>query len=322
MSGLNAILTPLFKVDETDEDHWHTDVILRTTDGLKFYVHTLLLSQGSPFFRSMFRLPQPQTSTDNNPDEPPVIDVQEPSETWNLILQLLYPVADPLFRTLEQVKPVLEAAQKYQFDSIIANMQHVLTTPRFVEVYPLRVYALSCCYQLNDAARAAASYALRLPLLGACVEELDLIPASVYHRLLQYHMRCADVAAAVAEFRVHDGVFVKEMAWLERRDYVFFGGRHPCTCAASRTTQVNRGPGYPLAPRVYWKELMDRTAAALRDRPCSQTVQDASIIEPAITIATRCESCRPRAYRDLKEFIDIMAREVDKEVSKVEFTLK
>ena len=130
----------------------------------------------------------------------------------------------------------------------------------------------------------------------------------------------ASVAAAVAEFQLRDGMFVKDMVWLERRDFVFFGGRHPCTCAAVRTTQVNWGNGYLMVPRVYWKDLMDRTAAALRERPCSQTVLDASIIEPAITIATRCESCRPRVYRDLKEFIDIMAHEVDKEVGQVSIT--
>lgn len=289
-------------------------------------MHTLILSQASPFFRSMFRLPQPQPSAgSSSTPEPPTIDVQEPSETWNRVLQLLYPVPDPSFTALAQVKPVLEAARKYQLDGITANMRHVLLTPRFVQQEPLRVYAIACCYQLDDVARVAARFTLRYPALGACVDELDDIPASLYHRLLDYRVRCAAAAVYVAAVDCTDGIYVKQMPWLDPActSFVFFGGRHPCTCAAGRNMYVSRGVSSALGadrnllPRAYWKDLMDGAADALKDRPCGTTVQDMSILAPAIATATRCELCRPKAYTDIVEFANRMAMQVDQAVDKV-----
>ncbi|KAJ7739358.1 hypothetical protein B0H16DRAFT_1729451 [Mycena metata] len=64
------------------------DTILRSADGVDFYVHRAILSLVSPVFEMMFQLPQPD-------DAPavPVIDVQELSAVLDRVLRFFYPGA-------------------------------------------------------------------------------------------------------------------------------------------------------------------------------------------------------------------------------------
>ncbi|KAF8992045.1 hypothetical protein BDQ17DRAFT_1460362 [Cyathus striatus] len=72
------------RAEEPFDDIQSSDTILRTSDGVNFYIHRIILILGSPFFRDMFSLPQP-ASIDT---EKPIIDITENSKTLDSLLRL------------------------------------------------------------------------------------------------------------------------------------------------------------------------------------------------------------------------------------------
>ncbi|KAI5992385.1 hypothetical protein F5J12DRAFT_897285 [Pisolithus orientalis] len=70
-------------------DHEKADVILRSSDGADFRVFRLFLSLASPFFETLFDLPQPseETNTDMEiKDRLPVIPVRKQQHQESTII--------------------------------------------------------------------------------------------------------------------------------------------------------------------------------------------------------------------------------------------
>lgn len=104
-------------------DHAKADIILRSSDNIDFRVFKLFLSLASSFFESLFELPQPtETSEDQEiKDGLAVVRVPENSKTLDLLLRFCYPCTlaeDPKLEVLKDVVDVLEAARKYALDVI------------------------------------------------------------------------------------------------------------------------------------------------------------------------------------------------------------
>ncbi|KAI0372632.1 hypothetical protein BV20DRAFT_939207 [Pilatotrama ljubarskyi] len=96
------------------------DVVLRTPDGVEFRVHRVILSEASPVFENMFKLPQPKpqpadaSSASPTTDVPEllVIDVTETGHTLDHHLRFCYPMDDPVLE-LGDIAPIIGAARKY-----------------------------------------------------------------------------------------------------------------------------------------------------------------------------------------------------------------
>ncbi|EJF57230.1 hypothetical protein DICSQDRAFT_112052 [Dichomitus squalens LYAD-421 SS1] len=131
------------------------DVILRTSDSISFHVHTQILSQASPVFATMFELPQP------SPEAPgvatlvrPVIDVSEDSKALEPLLRLCYPVKKAILRQPEDIRPVLEAAIKYDMEWPTEALTRTLMA--CAPHGPLQVWAIGCRLGLERVARRGA----------------------------------------------------------------------------------------------------------------------------------------------------------------------
>ncbi|KAI0945903.1 hypothetical protein AcV7_010018 [Taiwanofungus camphoratus] len=169
----------------------NADVIIRSSDCVDFHVHKLVLSLASPFFHDMFTLPQPAVRQGETQDPHPtsglpLVRVTENSGTLDCLLRLCYPVADPAFLSAMQIKPVLEAAIKYQMEEAIVLMKNSISARCVRE--PLVVYAVACQLNLEGVAEMAAESfcATKLLPIDAYVPEMDDITAGAYYRLLQY----------------------------------------------------------------------------------------------------------------------------------------
>ncbi|KAJ3482883.1 hypothetical protein NLI96_g6676 [Meripilus lineatus] len=182
------------------DENKSSDVIIRTQDGVKFYVHRFILSLVSPFFSQMFNLDQ-SPSTDNEPQEQPVVDVSESSRVIDTILRMCYPVAEPELSSLPSLVDCLVATSKYEMDFVMRKLKRPLRN--FLKSVPLRVYALACQYALEDIAKEATpkwrhqiTSSLNKALMdthwsgtvaGRCyTEEMKDISSGMYYRLLQY----------------------------------------------------------------------------------------------------------------------------------------
>ncbi|KAI0352408.1 hypothetical protein OH77DRAFT_1438736 [Trametes cingulata] len=137
------------------------DIILRTCDRVDFHVHSPILAQASPFFADMLALPQPPAHSPSGAGakppgtHAPVVDVPEDSETLELLLRLLYPIAKPKTEDPRTMVPVLKAATKYDMEWPVQILSErlVAVIPR----EPLQAWAAACRAGLEDVARQAAN---------------------------------------------------------------------------------------------------------------------------------------------------------------------
>ncbi|KAJ6562630.1 hypothetical protein B0H19DRAFT_101052 [Mycena capillaripes] len=130
------------------------DAILRSSDGMDFYVHRAILSLVSPVFETMFSLPQAESSP-----AVPTIDLQEGSATLDRALRFFYPAAQPNVDTLEELQEVIEFLMKYDMQSVVPMVKKHLE--KYHSSRPLAVYAIALRHRWKDVAVAAAKESLK-----------------------------------------------------------------------------------------------------------------------------------------------------------------
>lgn len=158
---------------------------------VEFPVHRCVLSAASPFFADMFSLPQPEDSK----FKLPTINMSEGSATIEALLQLVYPVPDPVFDNLNDLGRVLDSAFKYDLIGVIDTLRHQLVQPHFLVSNPTQVYAIACRYELTEEAKLASRYTLDINILDAPLnDDLKHINAYSYHQLLDLHRRRSQAA--------------------------------------------------------------------------------------------------------------------------------
>ncbi|KAF9000242.1 hypothetical protein BDQ17DRAFT_1427242 [Cyathus striatus] len=169
------------------------DITLMADDMTEFHVHRSILSAASGFFSDMFTLPQPAGSCAEG--KRPVVPVFETADVLDNLLRFTYPIPDPIISSLDELIPVLGAAIKFDFEIVVVALRKLLVAPRFVETYPLRVYAIACRYDLDDEAKQASRYTLDHDVVnGPLCDDFKHVTAFQYHRLIELHRRRADAA--------------------------------------------------------------------------------------------------------------------------------
>jgi len=241
------------------------DLVLRTSDGVDLRVFSAILAEASPFFADLLSLPQPQSTSPGpsspNAYTPAIVDISEMVEVMELLLRFVYPRPDPTIEKLDDLRPVLAAAFKYDFTAAIASLRRALVSPEFLEKEPTRVYAIACMYELEDEARLASSHTLKLELLaGALPAELKYITAFEYHRLLQLHKERREKACEL----------------LVRPEEV--------RCANCTAVQF----GKPCVPK-WWDDFELRAKAELGRHPVSDTVFSLQFLSQSA--AAGCPRC-------------------------------
>ncbi|PIL24772.1 hypothetical protein GSI_12658 [Ganoderma sinense ZZ0214-1] len=114
-----------------------------------------------------------------DPNGPPCIDLPESSVVIRHLLLTFYPPPNFLFTSLDELKPVVAAAHKYQMDSVIDVLTQVLIRD-FSKTESLRVFCISTRYRLPLAQEASARHFLTLSATAAveaCVDDLEDIDA-------------------------------------------------------------------------------------------------------------------------------------------------
>jgi hypothetical protein len=143
-----------------------------------------MLSLVSPFFKTMFTVPQPPTNT---PDTLPHIDVHKSAQTWENILRTIYPMPNPVVADLHDLESLLLTATKYEMQSVIDAYKMSLEYPGFIQRDPLRLYTIACGCGLDDQAK----YVARNAELPAVIEypsddDLNGLTAASYRRLISF----------------------------------------------------------------------------------------------------------------------------------------
>ncbi|KAG6841235.1 hypothetical protein C0991_000519 [Blastosporella zonata] len=127
------------------------------------------------------------------------MEMQEDGCTLEMILGLCYPISVqtlPHLTSLRDLRKAIRAAVKLEMEGVQKHLRNVLVELRFLESQPLQVFAITCRYGWVDEARQAARYFLRHPLDGTISDELELITAATYRRLIRYRKECGEAGAS------------------------------------------------------------------------------------------------------------------------------
>ena len=158
------------------------DIILRASGGKEFYAHKLVLSLASPVFRDMFSVPQPPDTS----SKIPIIDVDDPPETLETFLQIIYPIRNPPINGAETLASLLRLADKY--DAKAALDAHKDYLPSIcVGTPPIYMYATLCACGREKEAEASArrvSFASLAYLNSSPL--LNFMTAEHYQRLMSF----------------------------------------------------------------------------------------------------------------------------------------
>ncbi|KAH7890891.1 hypothetical protein F5I97DRAFT_1923379 [Phlebopus sp. FC_14] len=241
-------------------NHPKADIILRSSDNIDFRIFKLFLSLASPFFESLFELPQPDDTGDQETkDGLIVIPVTENSTTLDTLLRFCYPCTlaeDPCLDQLNDILDVLEAAQKYSLHAIERKVAQAICNPKVLEAEPLRCFAIARRGKLENEALLAAKYTLRQPLIPAWFKEIELITATDLLQLLTYHQKCGN---AVQELKRDTSWIVahygNKNAWLSDSAS---SNRRASSCACPQPSTSPWGGG---SPPLWWTESVDLVAA-------------------------------------------------------------
>ncbi|KAJ6525932.1 hypothetical protein DFH09DRAFT_1046323 [Mycena vulgaris] len=289
------------------------DVILRSSDGIDFHVHRLVLSLASPFFKQMFTLPQPNA-------EPgvPAILVSESALVLDRALRFWYPGAVPILsQTLDELQQMLECLlMKYDIQSIIPFAQHQLRG--YMEGDPVSVFAIACRHEWKDLALEAAKSSLRLPIrtfkLGSGPRpHLKYITGDTYHNLLQYHSDCGEVAKSTSS----------SLRWLTSMDNLpgYECETSSSICSLRPDQSFANGESSEIA--AWFGTYLDRLPEALATKPGAWLNSPELLPLALLEIPPGCTHCRTTGVKQLMKFaVDFnanMAKQFDLVELKLDF---
>ena len=287
------------------------DLIIRSSDNVDFIVHKWLLAYASPVFKDMFLLPQQGIVGESDvKDGKPIVATTETADIWRTLLAFIYPSwisAAPELNSLEDALAVLQPSVKYMMEGVEKKIRAALVSPHIVDANPVRVFASACQHRLYAEARIAAKKTLRLPLLGRpYINEFENITAGTLHRLQEYHQECGQAASKIAS----------DLAWLERDSFVWFecaeckGQRNGAWVTLSGNRRI-------WTVSKWWLEYLVSAGKTLTDKPAGTTVVDPKLVDEAFGKASRCTTCRGRAFGEMREFGEMFAEEVERVTSTV-----
>jgi len=277
------------------------DVILRSSDLVDFHVRRGILAEASDVFDDMFLLPQPPATEilAETRNGQPVIPVDEESGTLERLLRLCYPGKAPSIGDLDDLRPVIRTAVKYDMPEVLEALKETLRS--FMDTLPIRVYAIALIFKFEDEAKAAAKASLAFPAEDADAPELAEITGKAFNNLLKYHRACGIVAARIAN----------NPSWipLPRVDTWFNAGRNHGTC-----TRAYHGDIYASE---WWTVYMAESARILKTTPSGRALLMSGRTDQALRDAAACPVCKYVAPEQMRRFIQLFADEVDRAIAQV-----
>ena len=188
-----------------------TDIIIRSSDLVDFYVQKVMVAEASPVFAGMFTLHIPEPASpatalaqesqnhtfDSNVqlyrDGIPIVAVSEPSTVVDSLLRFCYPSGPPELNKAGAICDVLDAARKYMMDPLANYLfKHFVSR---TEAEPFEVYALAASRGWKEEMKAAALESLKLQFpIGKYVPEMAVMRVEDYVRLQKYHRYCRSLA--------------------------------------------------------------------------------------------------------------------------------
>ena len=312
-------------------DYDDADVILRSSDQVDFRVHRIILSTFSPFFKTMFSLPQPDAASISRKQNP-VVDLPENSRTIAALLTPIYQ-ADSVATeptSLDDLIIALAAAKKYDMAVVSRHLITKFARSKAVQDDPMVAFCVAYSHELGEAARVAAKASLKHRMnLDNIVDQLQFLNVAAFPQLYKYHRACSAAAAAA--------VSGSELYWITSSHSISSWQnlannpqcpqsqsskclRHQYRIKKHDTVTTRRYDDYN--PYVYWNattpyyNYITRVHSVLLEHPCREAVTNHIFLEPFYKEGNGCQTCR-LTLLGLPEFSRILGEEIERRISEV-----
>ena len=191
--GQTVVTDDNFHVDFCSGDG---DIILMSSDNVKFYTHTFILKVASGLFRATHTLPQ-RSGVIPLVHGLHVLALPEDARTINAILRLISGMEIPALNNFDDIEKVLLTAKKWGMPGP-PSIIHRMITPQTLLDDPVRLYALACRVGWSEATVIAANHTLDVDLQHEDVQPiLHSIDSQDLLKLLNLRTRRRD---ALLEF--------------------------------------------------------------------------------------------------------------------------
>jgi len=175
------------------------DIVLQSSDNVKFRVHGVVLKTASSVFAGMIDMPRPAKEA-SCPDEDEPIVLAESSHVLSFLLATIYPHVDlPSLTSFSDASAFALAADKYEISRAHAILRKVVFASDEFRGQTLRLYALATRFEWKDIIASTSEKTLEWNLcVGASpsdaeslkdhTEQLSELSATEFRDLLQLHL--------------------------------------------------------------------------------------------------------------------------------------
>lgn len=313
MASLDAGDKPTVKIACFPFNDPKSDLIIRSSDKVHFYVHKSLLSIVSPVFEGMFALPD-DTSQETY-DNRPCVPVNDDSSHLFCLLSWCDPRCKRPLPTLNNLAMALQMADKYDMTSVFAHARKDLSAYDIVDSECLRVFAIAIRFELDDVQQEAARATLNVALGRYNPPELKYIPASALQNLLRYHYRC----------KLAVRILLQSDKWLQiitfAAEHLTEGERHTHGAEYFKSIRLLLGdgeilwvPGGRTAP--WWSKYLSSMVYILNERPSVLPPSEVEGIKRIISL-DKCNQCSKYGYERLGQVSRLFASLVNEAISEV-----
>ncbi|KIJ50933.1 hypothetical protein M422DRAFT_65559 [Sphaerobolus stellatus SS14] len=173
-STVRSLGSDILDVKCVTEDNYHIDflfkdgdIVLVSSDGVKFKTHSFILKVASEVFRTTLSLPQPPgVASDGH-----IISLPEDSRTINAILRMISGMPIPPLDNFQDLEKVLLTVKKWEMPGP-PSIIHRMVMPQALFDDPVRLYALACNVGWREAAVIAARHTLDVDLQHEAIAPL------------------------------------------------------------------------------------------------------------------------------------------------------
>ena len=184
------IQKPFIDAEEPFDSSARADIILRSTDGVDFYVLRDLLVLVTPVFRD--------ASSTCLKNKLPVLNMEVDSTTLRHLLSFIYPQVESQIDDIDNFVKVCRAARKYGMGIVEEKLKHQLDVSRHIVDDPMRALWVAIAFGWEKVAKKAAKNTPALPpnngMSSLFEEELSLVSGADVYWFIQYKLACCDAA--------------------------------------------------------------------------------------------------------------------------------
>ncbi|KAJ7494844.1 hypothetical protein B0H11DRAFT_1802400 [Mycena galericulata] len=213
------------------------DIVLVSSEGTLYRVHSYTLRKTSGFFRTMLSLPAPEGGHTG------AIAIHQKADVLEPLLCLVSGLYTRPWRSYDELEAVLSLAENWDAPGPISSIRTALAGNKWLTADPLRLYALATHFGWRTEAKLASTHTLTLNLSDpAHAPALTRIPSTALLALLRLHRARRDA--------------LRDM--LDSPERFLAGNGEPFYCSSCAVT--------PLENRT-WRALKHRIMREMDVRP-------------------------------------------------------